>query len=328
MILSMSSIRKCALCLVAATLSVSLHAQDRNKKKDSDAPPVQGSTVGYIGDAVVGSQVRVRFDAVFGDSQIDMAEYLFAESGSNGGTAAGPKPGLASNLNFQQLYTYGEYAPKKFLSFLVDVPVRWIQPLSFDPATLSSGEVGFGDHGGLSDVSAGFKLAALASERQYLTFQFVGTFPSGDPGKGLGTDHYTIAPTLLYYLKVADRFTVESQFGDSHPIGGDTPGFAGDVIEYGAGPSYVAYKSDKVRFTPVIELVIWKIFGGKWNDPTTPPNMSTISSADANRIINLKFGARTTIGKNTSFYVGYGHALTSANFWYQQILRVEYRRSF
>ena len=326
--LSMSSIRRCALYLVIATLPVSLHAQGGNPKKDSDEPPVQGSTVGYIDDAVVGSQIRVRFDAAFGDSQIDMAEYLFAQSGSNGGTAAGPKPGLASNLNFQQLYIHGEYAPKKFLSFLVDVPVRWMQPLGFDPATLSSGEVGFGDHGGLSDVSAGFKLAALASERQYLTFQFVGTFPSGDSGKGLGTDHYTIAPTLLYYRKITDRFTLESQFGDSHPIGGDTPGFAGDVIEYGAGPSYAAYKSDKVQFTPVIELVIWKIFGGMWNDPTTPANMSTISSANLNNIINLKFGARTTIGKNTSFYVGYGHALTSANFWYQQILRVEYRRSF
>lgn len=325
---SMSSIRRHALFLLVATLPVSLHAQVRDQKKDSDKPPVQGSTVGYIDDAVVGSQVRVRFDAAFGDSQVDMAEFLFAQSGSNGGTAAGPKPGLASNLNFQQLYMHGEYAPKRFLSFLVDVPVRWMQPLSFDPATLSSGEVGFGDHGGLSDVSAGFKLAALASGRQYLTFQFVATFPSGDPGKGLGTDHYTIAPTLLYYRKVTDRFTLESQFGDSHPIGGDTPGFAGDVVEYGAGPSYVAYKSDKVQFTPVIELVIWKIFGGMWNDPTTPANMSTISSADANNIINLKFGARTTIGKNNSFYVGYGHALTSANFWYQQILRVEYRRSF
>jgi hypothetical protein len=326
--LSIGSIGRCAVFLLVATLPVSLHAQARDKQKDSGEPPVQGSTVGYIDDAIVGSQVRVRFDAAFGDSQIDMAEYLFAQSGSNGGTAAGPKPGLASNLNFQQLYMHGEYAPKKFLSFLVDVPVRWMQPMGFDPATLSSEEVGFGDHGGLSDVSAGFKLAALASERQYLTFQFVGTFPSGDPGKGLGTDHYTIAPTLLYYRKVTDRFTLESQFGDSHPIGGDTPGFAGDVIEYGAGPSYVAYKSDKVQFTPVIELVIWKIFGGMWNDPTTPANMSTISSADGNNIINLKFGARTTIGKNTSFYVGYGHALTSANFWYQQILRVEYRRSF
>jgi hypothetical protein len=81
MTLSMSSIRKCALCLVVVTLPVSLHAQGSNKKKDSNEPPVQGSTVGYIGDAVVGSQVRVRFDAIFGDS----------------------------------------------------IPVRWIQPLSFEP---------------------------------------------------------------------------------------------------------------------------------------------------------------------------------------------------
>ena len=95
--LSMSSMRRCALYLVIAILPGSLHAQDRNPKKDSDEPPVQGSTVGYIDDAVVGSQIRMRFDAAFDDSQIDMAEYLFAQSGSNGGTAAGPKPGLASN---------------------------------------------------------------------------------------------------------------------------------------------------------------------------------------------------------------------------------------
>ena len=325
---SMSSIRRCALFLLVATFAVSLHAQARDKRKTSDKPPVEGSTVGYLDNAIVGSQVRIRSDAVFGDSQVDQAEYMFAQSGSDGGTAAGPKPGLASNLDFQQLSMHGEYAPKRFLSFLADVPVRWIQPESFDPATLPSGQVGFGDHGGLSDVSVGFKLAAVASERQYLTFQFVGTFPSGDAGKGLGTDHYTFAPAVLYYQKLTDRFSVEGELSDSHPIGGDTPGFAGDVVRYGAGPSYALYKSDKVQFTPVIELVIWRVFGGEWNDPTTPAGQSTISSADGNNIINLKFGARTTLGKNTSFYVGYGHTLTSANFWYQQIVRVEYRRSF
>ena len=164
-----------------------------------------------------------------------------------------------------------------------------------------------------------------------VTFQLIGTFPTGDAGKGLGTGHYTIAPELLYYQRLTNRLTVESQFGDSHPIGGDAPGFAGDVVEYGAGPSYVAYKTDKVQFAPVVELVIWRVFGGNWSDltqfsPTVP--VVSLSSADANNIINLKFGARTNFGKNSSFYVGYGHALTSANFWYQQILRVEYRRSF
>ena len=51
-------------------------------------------------------------------------------------------------------------------------------------------------------------------------------------------------------------------------------------------------------------------------------------SADASNIMNLKFGARATLGENNSFYVGYGRKLTTDNFWYTQILRVEYRRSF
>jgi hypothetical protein len=309
---------------LAASLSVSLFAQIAFA---SDGPPVQGSTVGYIDNAVVASQVRVRFDAGFGDSQPDLAEFFYAQCGYDGGTAAGPKPGLATNLNFQQLYMRGEYAPKKFLSFMFEVPVRWIEPTSLAPGTIPTGEQGFGDQGGISDVSAGLKVAAIASSRQYLTFQFVGTFPSGDSHKGLGTDHYTFAPSLLYYQKLSDRFTVEAEFGDSHPIGSDTPGFAGDVAEYGAGPSYVAYKSEKVQFAPVVELVVWRIFGGMWNDASQLPG-SPLESADGSNIANLKVGARTTIGKNTSIYVGYGHALTSANLWYEQILRVEYRRTF
>ncbi len=306
-----------------------------------DRPPVQGSTVGYIDDAIVGSQVRIRFDSVFGDSQVDLAEFLFAESGFTGG--AGPKSGLASDLDFQQLYLRGEYAPKKYLSFLVDVPVRFVEPQSFNPLTLTSGAAPYGDSGGLSDVSAGLKWAALAGEREYVTFQFVGTFPSGKAGRSLGTDHYTFAPSVLYYQKLTDRFTLEGEFGDSHPIGGDTPGFAGDVLEYGAGPSFVAYKSNKVQFTPVVELVIWRIFGGNWSDPTDctvadqcaatptlPANAPSdfVDPAGGSNIVNVKFGGRANFRKNSSIYVGYGHTLTIANFWYQQILRVEYRRAF
>jgi hypothetical protein len=325
--LAMKAAHRCVLFL-AATLCVSLYAQVAFAEPDSNEPPVQGSTVGYIDNAVVGSQVRVRFDAGFGDSQPDLAEFFYAACGCAGGTTAGPKPGLATNLNFQQLYMRGEYAPKKFLSFMFEVPVRWIQPTSYAPGTIPSGETGFGDQGGISDVSAGFKLAAIASSRQYLTFQFVGTFPSGDSGKGLGTDHYTFAPSLLYYQKLTDRFTLEAEFGDSHPIGGDVPGFAGDVVEYGAGPSYVAYKSEKVQFAPVVELVAWRIFGGKWTNPDLNGMGPGWDTADGSNIVNLKVGARTTIGNNNSFYVGYGHALTSANVWYEQILRVEYRRTF
>jgi hypothetical protein len=329
--LSIGSIGRCAVFLLVATLPVSLHAQARDKQKDSGEPPVQGSTVGYIDDAIVGSQVRVRFDVGLGVSQPDLAEYFQAECGCDGGTAAGPKNGLATNLNFQQLYIRGEYAPRKFLSFVFELPVRSIQPISFLPGSASNG--GYGNQAGLSDISAGFKLAAVASERQYLTFQMLATFPSGDAGNGLGTGHYTIAPSLLYYQKVTDRFTLEGEIGDSHPIGGDTPGFAGDVFEYGIGPSYVMYRTNKVQFAPVLELVGWRIFGGMWtnyDDVTGKPPFSSnqLESADGSNIVNLKAGFRTSLGKNGSFYVGYGHALTSANLWYEQIYRIEYRRTF
>ncbi len=330
---SINSIRRCALFLLVATLPVSLNAQSPSPKKGSDEPPVQGSTVGYIDDAIVGSQIRVRFDAAFGDSQPDLAEFFQAACGCDGGTAAGPKPGLATDLNFQQLYLRGEYAPQKHLSFLFELPVRSIQPVNFLSSSIPNG--GYGDQAGLSDVSAGIKLAAVASRRAYLTFQLLATFPSGDAGKGLGTAHYTIAPSLLYYQRVTDRFSLESEIGDSHPVGSDTPGFAGDVVEYGVGPSFVAYRSDKVQFAPVVELVGWRIFGGKWTDyedltpgQTPPYPASELDSADASNIVNLKAGFRTSIGKNSSFYVGYGHALSSANLWYEQIYRIEYRRAF
>jgi len=326
--LVMRAVRECML-FAAATLCVTLFARVSFAESPSEGPPVQGSTVGYIDNAVVGSEIRVRFDAGFGDTQPDIAEFFYAQCGCDGGTAAGPKPGLATNLNFQQLYLRGEFAPKKFLSFLFDVPVRWVQPTSFAPGTIPTGEQGFGDQGGISDVSAGFKLALISSPRQYLTFQSIGTFPSGDSHEGLGTDHYTYAPALLYFQKVTDGFTLEAEAGDSHPIGGDTPGFAGDVVEYGVGPSFAAYKSDKVQFAPVVELVGWRIFGGMWNNAAQLAQTGhPLDTADGSNIVNLKVGARTTFGSSNSFYVGYGHALTTANRWYSQILRVEYRRSF
>ena len=312
----------------AAAVCLSLCARVVFAETSPNGPPVQGSTVGYIDNAIVGSQVRVRFDAGFGDSQPDLAEFFYAACGCAGGTTAGPKPGLATDLNFQQLYLRGEYAPKKYISFVFEVPLRFVQPVSFAPATVSASSPGFGDQAGLSDISAGFKLGVVASKQQALTFQFISTFPSGNSEKGLGTWHYTVAPSLLYYRNLSDKFSLEGEFGDSHPIGSDTPGFAGDVVVYGFGPSYVAYKSKNVQFAPVLELVGWRIFGGMWTNPDLNGTGPGWDTADGANIVNLKIGARTTIGKNQSFYVGYGHALTTAHVFYQQLLRLEYRRTF
>jgi hypothetical protein len=329
-------------------------AKPRQSTNTSGRPKLKipGSMVGYIDDAIIGSQVRFRFDAAFGDNASDRAEFFYAQyAGING---PGPTS-VVADLNFQQLYLNAEYAPKKNsrFSFFAEVPVRWIQPQSTVANINSDQNPRNVNSAGLSDLAAGFKLAAVASSNQYLTFQFKAYFPSGNASMGLGTNHYSFEPALLYYRKLSDRLTLEAQVGDSHPIGGSScptisptsanpsaicasdsgltqfnSSFAGDVLFYGAGPSYVLYKGKTVQIAPVFELVGWSVLGGLFTDNTTATRTSQQAvSAKGINIVTLKVGARTSIGKHSSIYVGGGYAVTHAR-WYQDILRVEYRYSF
>jgi outer membrane putative beta-barrel porin/alpha-amylase len=291
---------------------------------DLDRPPIDGSMVGYIDHAIVGSQVRVRFDAGFDNNRPDRAEFFYAQCGCDGPPARGPNPGLVLHLNFQQLYMRAEYAPVKRFSVFAEVPIRWVQPQQFVLATIPA-TGGFGNQAGLSDVQAGFKFAALASHEHYLTFQFLAAFPSGDSSKGLGTNHYSVEPSLLFFQKVTDRMSFEAQLGGWHAFEGASPGFQGDVITYGLGPSYELYRGERVRFAPVVELVGWRVLGGRENDGDFFPN--PVVSAEGTNIVNLKVGARTAIGNHNSFYLGYGQAL-SHELWYKHIVRLEYRYTF
>jgi len=213
---------------------------------------IPGSMVGYVDNAIVQSQVRIRFDAGFHNNAPDRAEFFYAQCSCISGP--GPNP-VVADLNFQQLYLHAEYAPRKSFSFLTEIPVRWIQP----KLIVVPGTPPLTNEAGLSDLAAGFKLAAISSSNQYLTFQFQTYFPSGSASTGLGTNHYTVQPALLYYQALSERIALEAQVGDSHPIGGsscprpcdtvataahvsNSQGFAGDVFFYGVGPSYVLYR--------------------------------------------------------------------------------------
>jgi hypothetical protein len=296
----------------------------QSPKTEEPRPTIPGSMVGYIDNAVVGSQIRIRFDAGFNNNRPDRAEFFYAECGCDGPPARGPQPGLVLRLNFQQLYMRAEYAPVKRFSLFAEVPVRWVQPQQFVPQTIPA-PGGFGNQAGISDVQAGFKFALVASDDRYLTFQMLAEFPSGDSSKGLGTNHYSVQPSLLFFQRVTDRFSFEAQLGDWHPVEGASPGFPGDVFTYGLGPSYELYRGDRVRFAPVIELVGWTVLGGLETNGKFFP--APVVSADGTNIVNLKLGARTSIGRHTSFYLGYGQALTH-EVWYKHIVRLEYRYTF
>jgi hypothetical protein len=304
----------------------------------------RGTKVGYIDDATIEGKVRVRFDAASENKTPDRAEFFYAKCGCYAGLgdpnnpahalfdpdAPGPEPGTANDISFRQLDIWGEYAFNKMVSVFVQLPLRWLEPKSF----VQDGEpgfVGFSDQSGLSDLRAGAKFGFEPAVNHTLTAQAQFFFPTGDASKGLGTDHASVEPSLLYFQKfpnTSDRFALEGQFGFWLPIGGsdgsipaNDDGFAGNVLAYGIGPSYVVYDGNGVRIAPVVELVGWRVLSGF----KTPPDADT--DVSGTNIVNLKYGARFTFQGRNSLYVGYGHALTDES-WYDDIVRIEYRYSF
>jgi hypothetical protein len=225
---------------------------------------------------------------------------------------------IPSYVNFQQLYFYGEYAATPQFSLFTQLPVRWLQPKPSGVAQAFPNGSGFGD------MSIGFKFAPIANPRTYLTFQFRLNLPSGDARQGLGTNHVSAEPALLYYQRISDRLSVEAQVLGTMPLTSSaglptasTEGFAGNVFSYGIGPSYKLIDHEQYKLAGVVELVGWNVRGGQATNRT--------STAGVN-IVNLKVGPRVLFGRN-SIYFGYGIALTSQT-WYREIFRTEYRYSF
>jgi hypothetical protein len=265
-------------------------------------------------------------DADFDLRNPDRAEFFYAKCGCyrtlNPGdpNAPGPGPGVAKSANLQELQLHLEYAPKRRVSVFVETPVRFIQFTPAPGGTLSNGN-------GLGDVRAGFKYAVLAGENRYLTFQFRAYFPTGDSFRGLGTNHYSVEPTLLYYQRFGERLAVSSEFGDWHPIGGSSGiplttqnGFAGDILIYGLGAGYDIVQKQDYRVTPVVEFVGWSVLSGLVTGGMFP-------STAGITIANVKIGARLSTGIHHSFYAGYGRELTHSS-WYTDIVRFEYRFAF
>jgi hypothetical protein len=303
-------------------------------------PPIEASMVGYIDNAIVGSEVRIRFDAAFNDAFPDRAEFIYGKCGCyrsapvpfTDPNAPGPGPGIPKNINFQTLSFMGEYAPNSRFSAFVEIPFRWLQPQGvIAPPNLTQA---FASSGGVGDVEAGLKFALVASPKTYLTLQLKSYLPTGDALNGLGTSHYSLEPALLYYGRLSERFEMEGELGGWLPIGGsagvpvtnasgvvvpNSSGFAGNIFFYGIGPSYRVINDEQFQLSPVAELVGWNVTGGQ---ETGAP-----LDASGTNIVNIKLGARMSFHARDSVYIGWGKALTSAD-WYNDIVRVEYRHAF
>jgi hypothetical protein len=288
------------------------------------------SATGYIENPYVTTQVRVRVDAAWGNKTPDRAEFFYPKCDCVElfPSGPGPGPGIVTNLQFQEYSAAVEYAFVRRFSMFAEAPARAIQPLSF----FSPSDV-FPNQAGFSDFHAGFKWAANPNPDRYITFQFRAYFPTGNASRGLGTNHYSVEPALLFQRTLTPRTRLAGQVELWIPIGGSStaplPGvngqFSGDVLNYGLGLTYnLSERRTGVRVTPALEFVGWNVRGGAVTDPTAPFG---ISPAVNTNIQNLKGGARIFLGEHDSIYTGYGRQITHIG-WYRDLLRVEYRHTF
>ena len=258
---------------------------------------VASSNVGYIDEAIPQTQVRLRYESASDSNRPDRAEFFYGACGGPGPNNPMPR------INYQQYMAYFEYAPTKNMSASIEVPFRSVQ-FSFDRDPNSTG---------LSDIIAGFKYAFIADQDRYLTFQTKVYSPTGDAGKGLGTDHFAVEPGLLAYQALNDRLRIEGELRwwipISHPTEtGENSGVDGQVMRYGIGVSYDVWQScdKKSRLAPVLEFVGWTVLNGKeTNVSPTDPTILTVDQAGGDTIVNGKIGARWS-NEHFSVYGGYG----------------------
>jgi hypothetical protein len=336
---------------------------------------------GYIDDAIPQTLFRLRYEARWGFNEFDRAEYMYAtwrELGfhphalvsSDGNSVRGiffdPKARgsqiFAQNLDDQDASAYLEYAFSNRLSGFADMPFRWVHFRGIvEEGTESTAErVNFPetgevrnpklDTGGASDFDFGVKYALIADPNcRYVTFQFRTYVPTGEPGLGLGTGHWSLEPGLLLYQRLNDRTVLQGMFTDWIPVSAG-PG-AGNILSYGVGLGYDVVQSCKLRITPVAEFVGWTVLGGtEAFEGTVPASATNIAvagqplsvvridgvdvpddhaarEANGDTIVNAKLGVRTYFGERSDLYMGYGHSLTGDR-WYNDTVRVEYRLHF
>lgn len=329
---SVSKVAVFILLGIAFAVPASVDAQDDIVRRRSAAR----SNVGYVDSAIPATQFQLRYDGARGADRPDLAEFIYGKCGCFGGDAPGPignlpagadplvTPLIEFDLDYHEVVLDGEFAFHDRASVFAEVPFRFTR-----------GQV-IPNSNGIADVAFGVKAAAVAADDRFLTFQLRTYVPTGDAAKGLGTDHLSLEPAVLFHQRgPEDRLAFEAEARLWIPIGGssneNTPpevtneDYAGSVFRYGVGLGYDMTPDAEVRLTPVFELVGWRVLGGigAFSPDGTPSNL-VVEDADGVSIVNMKVGARIGIRETAGLFVGWGKAL-SQDHWYDSIFRVEYR---
>jgi hypothetical protein len=195
-------------------------------------------------------------------------------------------------------------------SFFVDTPYR-----SYDT------DLG-GHAAGFSDINLGTKSVLFDAELLQITFQFRTWMPSGIGLKGLGTQHVSLEPSLLFGLNISPDTYAQAQIAEWIPISADAAQ-AGAILHYHASLNHVLWRwQPNVPIIGTLEANGWSFQDGLYTDPlrgALPASGETYLSAGP--------GLRVVVCDKIDFGIGSAFALTE-NHWGEQALRSEFRWRF
>ena len=266
---------------------------------------VRDGSVGYVDPAPVSDQVRLRADFGYDFRAPTRAEFFYPRSRPLGPGL--PEPERA--VDFQDYMLYLERAVGPAFSIFAEGGVRALNPDLNANAT------------GLADVNVGFKYAFLADECQVWTFQLRTYLPTGDAGRGLGTNHVSLEPAILGFARLTEDLGLASEVRYWQPVGGTE--FAGPVVRYGLGLRYNLWDDGYWRLAPTAEAIGWTVLDGRESRLLPDGRVATLDS-DGTTVVNVKLGARLDVGEQAGLYAGYGRAVTGGR-WYRDVFRVEFR---
>ncbi len=269
---------------------------------------IKESYVSFIDGAAPRNAFGLRFEGMYANRQPMRAEYLFA------------KGGLPNSVGFLlpetrvdslELTSSAEYSITPWFSLFMEAPFRWVNP-----------EVNANQYGA-GDMRYGLKLCTWSSENMIATILFRIYQPTARHDV-LGTHHWSLEPGLLAAYRVNDKILIEGEFRYWTALGNSD--FAGSLLRYGLGVSYMHRNQNGTWISPVLEGVGWSVLDGKTMIASTPDNF-VVQDAYGQTIANAYLGLRMGYGRNLDFYLGYGRSLTG-HYWARETYRFEMRVSY
>lgn len=256
--------------------------------------------------------MRLRWEYGHEARLMDRAEYFWARSDGNG---KGLRPSGAAGIpraDYHELSQYTETAAGPGFSAFVSTPYRSVNPTFSDPPSAA----GFGD------ISLGTKSVLFDSELFLLTLQFKTTLPVGQPGKGLGTGHLSLEPSLLFGLRVSPNSYLQGQIAEWIPIGGD-PTYSGALLHYHLAYNHTLWQPiQAIQLVGTFEAHGWSFQDGGWTHPD-----GTFRQASGTTVVQVGPGVRLFFCDKYDFGVGTSFGVSGLN-QVQDTYRFEMRVRF